>query len=280
MLRKLLGLNKVDGDYGVEVELNGAGFAIPEKNWRTEHDGSLGNDGIEYVMRKPQHLKESIKEVEGLYKSLTDAGTRIIDRSRAGVHVHINIQEWDVKQMMTFATTYYLLEEILVRWCGDTRSGNHFCLRAKDAENVIFTLYQACINRDIEGLANEDIRYASLNFNSVFKYGSLELRCMRSPTTAGPIVQWLKIVDELKRSSLKFNSPLEVVEAMSGEGDYEFMHRLLPTTGKLLNEVQDGIPRSITTAARQIQMIAFGIDWNKEGGESVNPFKQAKNLWC
>lgn len=264
-----------DGLYGVEIEVEGTNLPrrLDERHWIVERDGSLkAAEAWEYVTPGPLSLegvKASLDYLSAQYKA---HGTEVDESIRAGVHVHMNVQLWTVKQVVTFATIYYILEDLLMKYCGENREGNLFCLRTRDAEFVLFRLLRALQERNLRFLKEDVIRYSSLNYCALFKYGSIEFRGMRGTGDLDKIMEWVEIINELREASLKFDSPVEVVSTMSGDGEYQFIDRVLPTKSHLFKGMD--IEGSISESTRRVQMIAFGVDWEKIGAKSVNIFKE------
>lgn len=53
------------------------------------------------------------------------------------------------------------IRRFLLTYCGEYREGNHFCLRARDAEGLVYELSQAALKRNLGGLNKEILRYGS-----------------------------------------------------------------------------------------------------------------------
>jgi hypothetical protein len=261
--------------YGVEIEVEGTNLPrrLNSDLWRVELDGSLkATEAWEYVTPGPLSLEGVKSSLDYLASEYTRHRSVVDDSIRAGVHVHMNVQEWNIKQVVTFVTIYYILEDILMKHCGENREGNLFCLRARDAEFVLFRLLRSLKEQNLKYLKDDMIRYSSLNYCSLFKYGSLEFRGMRGTGDLDAIYEWVEIIDELRTSSLKFDTPVDVVSTMSGDGEIAFLNRILPTKGHLFKF--DGIEHSIQEATRRVQMIAFGVNWATIDKQSVNIFKK------
>jgi len=262
--------------YGVEIEVEGVRLPTPEHLsedvWRVERDGSLkAREAWEYVTPGPLSLKgvaDSLKVLQDTYDKLN---SKIDESIRAGVHVHMNVQDWNIKQVMTFATCYYLLEYPLLKWCGPAREGNLFTHRTGDAEYVLFRVLKSLNTRNLKYLKDDIIRYASLNFCSLFKYGSLEFRGMRGTGKLDDIMLWVTIIDDLREASETFSDPVDVISSMSGDGELEFLRRCLPNTYHLFEKTDD-IEKNIRESARRVQMIAFGVDWTEIGKRNANIF--------
>lgn len=263
-----------EGDYGVEIEVEGEDLPdiLPSEHWRIDHDSSLRGESFEYVTPSPTSLsgiKESLSLLEIAYR---DYDSIIHDSVRAGVHVHMNVQNFTIKQLFTFIVAYYMFEEMLVKWCGPDREGNHFCLRHSDAEMIIFALEKALETRKLKHLNSDNFRYSSLNIISLFKYGSVEFRAMRSTSNLEDIYTWVEIIDELKRTSLSFDNPAEMIKSMSAGGEIGFLKLMFPTLYPLFENTPN-LALSIRRACRNIQTLAFNFDWN-DFGVSNNPFKE------
>lgn len=263
------------GDYGVELEVEGDNLPtdiVPRKRWRMDEDGSLRGESYEYVMPVPLSLEETKAAIYDLrdYFDLNDA--TIHNSVRAGTHVHVNVQDFTMKQMFTFITLFFLLEEPLVEYCGETRVGNLFTLRGTiDAEYVMFQLKEAIRTKDLHVLDSSLLRYCSLNVCSLFKYGSIEFRSMRGVQTFDDVYEWVEVLDELKKSSFLFNSPDSIVSNFSGEGEDNFIRKVLPTKHHLIEAIPN-YRRKIRQGVRRIQMLAFATNWDDFDRPNKNPF--------
>lgn len=260
--------------YGVEIEVEGENLPTPDQVppvWRVERDSSLKTaEAWEYVLRAPLMLdgvREALTSLDNVYKKRKSV---VHDSVRAGVHVHMNVQDWNIKQVMTFSTAYYILEDILLRWCGENREGNLFCLRTRDAEYVLFKILNALKERNLKHLQSDIIRYSSLNYCSLFKYGTIEFRGMRGTPDLSLIYKWNEVLDELRTSSLNFSNPRDVLDQLSGDGEDAFLQTLLPNNYHLFQYA--GADKVIRNSARRVQMIAFGVDWDTLSAPQINPF--------
>lgn len=263
-----------DNLYGVEIEAEGVRLPDPDTTpgvWRVERDSSLKTaEAWEYVLRYPlmlEGVRDALSELNAVYKFRK---TIVHDSVRAGVHVHMNVQKWNIKQVMTFSTCYYIIEDLLLRWCGENREGNLFCLRTRDAEFVLFKILNALKERNLKHLQGDIIRYSSLNYCSLFKYGTIEFRGMRGTPDLDLIYKWNEVLDELRTASLTFNSPRDVLDQLSGDGEQQFLQTLLPNSYQLFE--YEGADKVIRNSARRVQMIAFGVDWDTLSTPQINPF--------
>lgn len=267
--------------YGVEIEVEGVRLPkqdhLPVDLWRVERDTSLKTaEAWEYVMTRPQMIDGVYQSIDILQAAYNSRNSIVHESVRAGVHVHMNVQDWNIKQLMTFATCYYMLEDILIHWCGENREGNLFCLRTRDAEFVLFKVLQTLQERKLSHLKYDLIRYSSLNYCSLFKYGTIEFRGMRGTPDLSLIKTWVAIINQLRTSSLNFNTPTDVINWFSGDGEEQFIATLLPDYHQLFKCPDK--ERVIRNAARRVQMIAFGVDWDVLGQAPINPFSNGGGL--
>tara|TARA_R110001632_G_scaffold157853_1_gene276049 strand:- start:675 stop:1478 length:804 start_codon:yes stop_codon:yes gene_type:complete len=235
---------KTRGDLGIEIELEtdsnrelpySVDSGLP-KTWKAEGDGSLRGNSIEYIFRKPLDLKETYIALDDLTKSLKDKKITIRDSIRAGVHVHVNVQDLTPTQVLNFASVYYVLEEVLVDWCGQNRQGNLFCLRNVDAEGSIQFIAKCFKEGRLGNLADNSIRYASLNFCALPKFGSLEFRALKTEPSFDKIKMWSSLLLRLKNKSLEINTITEIMEQFSIVGPKAWAEDIL---GDFYQEVKD-----------------------------------------
>ena len=273
VLEALPHLEKTGGDVGIEIEVEGRRLPNPENAsalfrdlWRITQDGSLrGEEAWEYVFRRPYNMEGCAKALELLSKEYANHNSIVDDSVRAGIHVHVNVQDLTLNQLFIMLLIYYILEEPLVDFCGEGRQGNHFCLRAQDAEYIIFALYNAFSQGGMAGeLASDNIRYSALNTSSLFKYGSIEFRTLRSTNDMKRIMNWATTLVRIRNASFGFETPKEVVESMSLDGAIPFARRVL---GDLLDlYISPSFEDKIYEGVRRIQDVAFLVDMNKVKG--------------
>jgi hypothetical protein len=283
-IKQLVGISPVyysDKHLGLEIEVEGEN--LPEyvsDKWRVEQDDSLKTEeAYEYVTVKPHTLYGIKCRIKELRKAYDEKESIIHESVRAGVHVHLNVQEWNIKQVLTFATAYYVIEDVLMQFAGENREGNLFTLRAQDAEYVIFKLVKMLKDRNLNELNTDIIRYASLNYYSLFRYGTLEFRGMRGTGDLDAIYDWVRVIDELSRTAInEFSDPTEVLNSMSGHGELNFIRKLLPTTFGMVIHENANYEQQIRRAARRIQMLAYTTNWADLSRPKINIFDGSGNI--
>jgi len=217
------------GDLGIEVEVEGEHLPTPNKYWRSEHDDSLRGECREYVLKRPLSLPDARMALSYLDNCYHEAGTTVHESVRAGVHVHVNVQKLTVVQLFSFMVVYIILEDILIKYCGEYREGNLFCLRTKDAEFLLYNLERVAKGKEYRYFESDVLRYSSMNVCSLWSYGSLEFRAMRGTRDLDVIGDWAEILLNLRNEAIKFDNPAQVVEMLQRDGAESFLETFLGT---------------------------------------------------
>lgn len=266
------------GRIGIEIEAEGVSLPAGAEgafghHWRVENDGSLkGPENREFVLRRPVQLADVGSVLSLLDDQYRRHRSEVHDTVRAGVHVHLNVQDMTLKQVFTFITCYFCLEQILIKYCGEGRQGNHFCLRASDAEFMVYTIAEAIEGRMLGSLSSDRMRYSAMNLCALFRYGSIEFRALRGTRNMNRIETWATILEGLRRKSLEFADPTEVVGTMSMDGGEAFARRMLGVHFATLDT--GTTEEDVLTGTRHAQCIAFSTDWARFDDRDFSPFHQ------
>lgn len=263
------------GEVGIEVEVEGSRLPhhiYDESVWRVTTDSSLRN-GLEYVLRNPVTPKDVDDCLELLHKAFVENKSKLTESVRTGVHVHINVQDMYITEVINLLCIYYIFEEQLVKYCGESREGNLFCLRMKDAKYMLKYLLDVIENKRFNDLNNDDIRYSSVNLKALRTYGSLEFRSMRTPLDVREISNWCKILLKIKKAAKSYDNPLSVVYQARGCTESFARHIF----GEYFDELFKG-DVDVTMLKRGLfvaEDIANCVSWNNYDKVPNNPFKRA-----
>lgn len=276
---------KIGPQFGVELELEGRGLhpnlEIP--GWSGHHDGSLrGESSVEWVFSKPLPFSPSLKKLDVLFKKIEESGAVIRNSYRTSTHVHLNYSDKYAYQVVTSFVVYTLLEDIIARWCGSERSGNLFCLGARDAENIVTTMSDSVFRHNNFAHFNNDLRYAGFNLCSLNKFGTIEFRTMRGVSGAEEAKQWLKILKEFYDFCINnTKSPAELLEMVSHEGARGFVGKVFSqeVAQMLLGDLTENeVYASLYEGLRLIQVFCYSIsnDWRITVEYKEKPDKEVK----
>lgn len=253
-----------EGELGIEVEVE-SNSKLPNainENWKVMLDGSLRGEAKEYVFNKPLNKKEAFEEINILYDVLQG---KINDSMRAGLHVHVNCQKLTMRELFNFLTSYYCLENLITEEAGEERQGNLFCLRLCDANYISTGIMSSLVTSDVKAdggiFTNENLRYAAMNLVSLSKFGSVEFRALRTPTTKEKVLEWVDLIHTLKiNSTTNFKTPLEIISSMSANGVTEVVEKLLGKHAKKQIS-KPHFEESVYEGMRQIQHWVFLTNW-------------------
>src|SRR5690606_7873986 len=106
---------------------------------------------------------------------------------------------------------------------GEHRVGNNFCLRAKDAQGQIVTLCDHITKFGHLFNLENNLRYSSVNFASLNKFGTVEFRSLECTTDVNRIKHWIRTINALKKASREFSNPQEIISKFSQMGTENFL---------------------------------------------------------
>ena len=212
-VRDYLGVHSVAGDFGIEVEVEGSNLYNTrggDAYWLTKKDGSL-RDGVEYVLHVPLSLDKTKEAIISLVKSLENS--KLIFSFRTSIHVHVNVLEMSRDNLLSFLYLSHLLEDSLVKYSGESREGNRFCLRMKDAEWKIEALKMFFKTEGVRQFPSNDMKYSAINLASLHLFGSIEFRSMRGTLDTEVLFPWLDVLYRIRDFAIH-NSVKEIDEAI------------------------------------------------------------------
>lgn len=208
-LYELLALKKCAGDVGIEIECEGQNLKYVESGgWCTEDDNSLRGvypeQRCEWVLVKPIPIRDVFPSIQ--YLADLQAESEINFSFRTSTHIHVNVQQLEFDEVINMVYTYLLCETVLMNYCGDSRIGNRFCLRMEDAEGFS-NYFQKIIKNGAHSLRmlnpNDQIRYAAINLEAMWKYGSLEFRGMEGTLDSTRIHNWASALVNIRTFAKK-----------------------------------------------------------------------------
>jgi hypothetical protein len=264
------------GDIGIEIEVEGDDLPPGAGLWRRERDGSLrGPDTGEYVLIEPVPIDDvpmalaQLKELFELYNS------KHFKSPRAGIHAHVNVNDLTFKQAMTMICAYIVLEELFIGFCDKTRDGNLFCLPSYNAEYLVTALRNSCVTNDVAPINTDNLRYASINVRSIFKYGAIEFRSLESTDDFNKIDLWCQMLYKLKEAALRYRDPQDLLMSFS-------MNDYVATFKQIMGEhhvhlVKPNMVKAIRGGILRAQDIAFSRDWS---AKNLNIFKKSESIYA
>ncbi len=191
------------GEIGLEIETETKRpYEIPLFSyWTTHQDGSLRDFGIEYVLKQPVLYENELGLALDEWQEKTKGIKFIPDSVTTSVHVHLNFLNRSFVELGNFLTTYALIENLLIRYSGDDRRSNLFCLPICDAEETylnIKEMFKNYVSKNYSFRIGEgQAKYAACNISTLSTLGSIELRSFRGATNISKIRDWIDILYDI-----------------------------------------------------------------------------------
>ena len=227
---KTFKLNKFKRYCGVEIEcIDEEGITdkrLQELNFNEVDDGSLSDDGREYVSL-PSQGDRLFNMIDGLTKELSNIKA-YTDKS-CGLHIHLEVEK-DLELLKKIFLFYDKYEDYFFKMMPLSRRNSHYAMRSdkvygkvydkilnsKDLDEfwkIIYETRNSCIPN---GYKYNDKRYCWVNFHSVFYRSTLELRNHSGTINSGKIKNWLTInliiLDYISKHSLKHIDNMKLSE--------------------------------------------------------------------
>lgn len=244
--------DEVSGRFGVEVEVEGTNLPAEIEGWSRKEDGSLRGESAEYVFNRPVQLAATTRRLNTLREALKEDDVVVNFSDRCSVHVHLNVSDMQESAFSRLITLYALFEPVLVKFCGESREGNKFCLRMEDA-GAIFEVYRTCIRnpgRIFDLFERNSFRYSSLNIvDALYKFCSVEFRAMRG-TVGSELDTWIKIINEMYTASIDNTlSRNDIIECLLNGRIDSLARDIFKTTYNSLFKSEDDIVKVIRNAS-------------------------------
>lgn len=199
--------------FGVEIEMEGRGLVNDLDGWEAHADGSLRN-GIEYVFNGPKKLVKSIALVQGLYHSWEEQKARLEPSYRCSTHVHVNVSDWNVKEVQAAVFAYHLLEDMFLSRIHQDRKDNRFAVSGRFSKELERNPLWEGMPQSVR---EEEFKYSSLNTATLNKYGTLEFRSLHASKDSAIIVDWLHTLNNFMTNVKEMGSVANVVNAFNND---------------------------------------------------------------
>ena len=266
-------VNPKEGDlFGIELECEGKNVdwngKDPDliKEWAPHADGSLRNNhgsSCEWVFNGPVGYKTSILRIERLFKYFELRKAKLVCSNRTSTHVHFNMGDKNVYQLVNMFILFTILEDLFDRYCGEDRRGNLFCLSSRHAEDQVRLLSTALFEKYSLAIFRDEFRYCSMNLASINKFGTVEFRAMRGLDNQEDMKAWLSILKEFcDYSCYQMQNPVTLVETISVKTPLGFIKEIFSKTNfTLLTKGIDEheINASVYEGLRLVQMMCYRI---------------------
>lgn len=212
------------GELGVEIEWEGRLNPWSSEisiYWDNKEDGSLRN-GREYVLKKPLTMSEFPSAVDELRK--LSKGSKAIYSNRTSVHIHFNISNYKLYQVLNILTFNYIVERMLIASQGPDRRGNLFCLGIHDAESILDSIDFSLRHEGyLVDFSQDHSKYSALNLSAISMYGSVEWRFLRGMTDLDEIQDWCLALGRAATIAANSLSPMNILNLYRYSDSEDFL---------------------------------------------------------
>lgn len=266
---------------GVEFECEGAANEVrnglPRVEWAgywAQHEErSLRDGGLELAFVEPLFGRDALTAIEGLCKHAI--AKRWKTSTRTGLHVHVDIRDLEVPQLLGLCILYAIYEKAIYRWVGDNRDYNIFCLPWYKAEGGVMeaaeVLRGALKNNDEDHgqlihASQKYERYAGFNLNAISKFGSVEWRQLKTTYNFNRILDWINILLAFKQATFRVpTSDGAILRDVELYGATQFGRSILGPQFNLLNypELEEDVQNfGLPTAHELVREGLGGALWD------------------
>lgn len=220
--------------FGIELEVENGHQpgGIESTLWHTVHDGSLRNNGIEFLSVRPM-TKQEVRDNVPIFYQWMEA-YRFDTNIRTSTHVHVNVLGMSPAQVAAASIVYTLVEPMMFRFCGRLREENIYCVpwyRATSELELVGGLARG--NTNMLGMS---CKYSAMYLEPVTRFGTLEFRQAPVFDTPGQLLTWVDMCERVVYSG--FDTIEEVLETFEELSANEFVEGIF---GADITEVLRGI---------------------------------------
>lgn len=175
---------------GIEVEVENAKVArdFTSRVWTATNDGSLRNQGLEFVT-KPIPAKWAPHALRELLGECLD-NKECCFSPRTSIHVHVDVSQENDADVIGAVQLYSVFERQFFRYVGRGRSKNIYCVPITES---------ACLagigdGHDSTYAHGSWSKYSALNLIPLNSYGTLEFRHMHGSFDLLKVSTWVRML--------------------------------------------------------------------------------------
>lgn len=231
--------------YGIELEYeNNVTKRDNLKWWTATHDGSLRDNGVEFVSKplSRAQVKTALDEARAMVKK-----SNLIATERCGLHVHVNMHPYTFGQFFSLVTLYALVETSVFATYAEGRDDSSFAVPLYDNNTLVRHLANDCnyIRQQTKSgklrrmYAQQASKYSAINTCSLGTFGTLEFRQPYCTRQFKAIKGWIEFIQRLEDTAIEYSDPLQVLDAYETNGLGALQEQLFGTTIKVDDELQE-----------------------------------------
>jgi hypothetical protein len=202
ILRDMIGRNfSPNPVYGIEIEVEDARGAEAVAGWDIVGDGSLRNNGVEYVFRAPLNYRSSMEALK-LYADMANSRDGFEHNYRTSVHIHANIGHLTQRQVLGLFCVYCVLEPMFF---DPERRESPYCIGIGESSNAMEQIMQAFSTDPhpdfYSRIGGRQMKYMALGTCRLLDLGTFEFRMFSGSNDYATLASKLDYIDHLLRAA-------------------------------------------------------------------------------
>lgn len=232
--------------------------------WKTVPDGSLRNNGVEYVSY-PLRGKLIYIALEELANHLQKNNPKHEFTDRTSVHVHMNVRYLTDEQFLSLVLVYQTLEPIFFHFTkrvpNTNREENNYCVPVNSSKYYLKLPYyigsylHTREPKFLHGLINRWRKYTAFNVAPVATQGTVEFRHLGGTCDVNLIHSWINMILHLRKyiKTHTFEEIKETLLQLNTNSSYsQFLEDVLGSTLDLPFTDQQTLLEENVAAAKEI----------------------------
>lgn len=175
---------------GIECEIESVKPDQSFPNFTATHDGSLRNDGIEFISN-PLPRETLLAAFRNLHTTIEYYESEDAFSPRTSTHVHINCRSLSETQARDLILFYALFEEFFFTLVDKDRRANIHCVPL--TETFLPQIYKY----DLRKYINNWHKYTALNILPLTKFGTIEFRHLQGTSDSVLLDEWVTTLENL-----------------------------------------------------------------------------------
>jgi len=202
---------------GIEIEVEGMDDVSPPPKWNMTTDGSLRNNGLEFITRNGfsgMDLERALNNVDKFFERNPPALSE-----RCSTHIHVDVRDMTSKQVLNFLCLGVMVEHVLFSLFGNTRTANTFCL-STDCGTTNFGNIVECLTDDgnCPVIGRSWSKYAAIGLKRIRDLGTVEFRMFKTILTKDEYVRVLNTLFSMKQAAMEMENPQQLVDTKLTQG--------------------------------------------------------------
>lgn len=214
--------------FGIEIEVENVPDNMESDLWSTKEDGSLRNNGQEFVSNygvTVGHFDDLFDELEHHVSINREAmkNPLLFDFSeRTSVHIHLDITRFTDDMVENLLVLYTLYEDQLFKLVAENRRHNVFCIPLRES-NVM-----EVVNNPVDSIwytIDRFVKYSAINLACAKKFGTVEFRHHQGSMDRNDLHQWVMILSLLRYYAERVNNKdlRDRIYRLKSESAYEVL---------------------------------------------------------